>query len=328
MHFDVQRSHGAASNRVLDVAHHEEPLSLAATLSAPFSGSTLFAILLARHSQISSDGEIFPLGHPKSVSCSCGQAQVDCPYYRQAAAHLLGPDGKSWDPTLFASCPAYSRFALVDKALGRLWRNGTLRFVQDSLRSMIPSWRRKDQAFVAAHVRFMENSLRLRQAQVYVDGTKSVRRALLFAGSARVRLKVIHLVRDGRGFCFSYLKNHKLPRTQLPVSARIWLKNIEAVDRFQARLPHVPLLNVRYEDLCRELPDTLHRVCEFLEVPYEPILECPKTRTCHVLGNRMRLNFSGQVEECRRWQREFAPEEIDLLNRVLQATLARFHYSL
>ena len=95
-----------------------------------------------------------------------------------------------------------------------------------------------------------------------------------------------------------------------------------------ARLPHVPLLNVRYEDLCRELPATLHRVCQFLEVPYEPILECPKSWTCHVLGNHMRLNFSGQVEECRRWQREFAPEEINFLNRALRTTLARFHYSL
>jgi hypothetical protein len=174
----------------------------------------------------------------------------------------------------------------------------------------------------------MENSLRQRQARIYLDGTKSVRRALLFAAAPQVRMKVIHLVRDGRGFCFSYLKNRKLPRTQLPLAARVWHNTIKAIDRFQARFPHIPVLNVRYEDLCRDLSATLHRVCHFLEVPYEPALESTSSaRPCHVMGNRMRLNFSGQVEECLRWQRELAPTDIDFLNRTLQGGLERYHYA-
>jgi hypothetical protein len=312
----------------MQVVDDEEPLALAATLASPYSGSTLFAILLAHHSHLSSDGETFPLGPNKFVCCSCGQAQIDCPYYRQAATHLLGPDGRNWDPALFAPSPWYSRFPFVDKALGRQWSNDGLRLAQECLRAMIPAWRRKDQAFLAAHVRFMENSLRLRGARVYVDGTKSVRRASLFARSARIRLKVIHLIRDGRGFCFSYLKNEELPRSQLAVAARAWLKNIDAVDRFHARWPHIPVLEVRYEDLCRDLPEILRRVCQFLDVPYEPVPEGASARTCHVLGNRMRLNFSGQVEECLSWQREFTPKEIDFLNRAMWTSLERYHYSL
>src|SRR5271163_1710896 len=87
------------------VSQHQPPLPMAATISSPYSGTTLFAILLARHSQISSDGEIFPFGHNTSVLCSCGKTQVECPYYRQAAAHLLGADGKSWNPALFVPYP-------------------------------------------------------------------------------------------------------------------------------------------------------------------------------------------------------------------------------
>jgi hypothetical protein len=302
-------------------------LSMAATLAAPFSGSTLLACLLARHSQLSSDGEIFPLEDINSVICSCGQKQLECPYFRQAAAHMLGPEGKSWDEALFAPCPAYSRFAVVDKALGRLWGNSALRLAQRCLRR-IPLWRRCDQAFVAAHLRFMQNSLRLRRARVYVDGSKSVRRARLFARSGGVHLKVIHLVRDGRAFCFSYLKNHELPRTRLPAATRAWLKNLKAVERFHALFPHVPVLNVRYEDLCRDLPETMQRICRFLAVPYEPTLEYSDARPCHVLGNRMRLTFSGQVQECLRWQGEFSPEDIAFLNRTLRSQLERYQYSL
>ena len=302
-------------------------LSMAATLAAPFSGSTLLACLLARHSQLSSDGEIFPLEATNSVICSCGKKQLECPYYRQAAGHMLGPDGKSWDEALFAPCPAYSRFTLIDKALGRLWGNSALRLAQRCLRR-IPLWRRRDEAFVAAHLRFMQNSLRLRRARVYVDGSKSVRRARLFARSGGVHLKVIQVVRDGRAFCFSYLKNHELPRTHLPAATRAWLKNLKAVERFHALFPHVPVLNVRYEDLCRDLPETMHRVCQFLAVPYEPTREYSDARPCHVLGNRMRLTFSGQIQENLRWQAEFPPEDIAFLNRTLRPHLERYQYSL
>ncbi len=115
--------------------------------------------------------------------------------------HTCSPaDGKSWNLELFAPHPTYSRFELVDRALGRLWSNGALGFMQNSLRSLMPHWQRQDRAFVAAHIRFMENSIRLRQACMYLDGTKSVRRAALFAAAPEVRMKVIHLVRDGRGF--------------------------------------------------------------------------------------------------------------------------------
>lgn len=302
-------------------------LSLATTLAAPYSGTTLFAILLARHSQVSSDGEIFPFGPYSNVVCTCGKTQIECPYYREVAAHMLEADGKSWNPALFTPQPVYSRVAPVDKAMGSLWSSAAMRFVQGVLRGTVPAWRQLDQDFVAAHVRFMENSLRVRQAQVYLDCSKSVRRALLLSTSERVGMKIIHMVRDGRGFCYSYLKNKKLPRTHLPVAARAWRKHLRTIDRFRERLPNVPVLTVRYEDLCRDMSATLGRVCQFLEVGYEPALESQETHSYHILGNRMRLNFSGQVAECLRWQNEFTASEIDFLNRDLRAGLERYRYA-
>jgi hypothetical protein len=306
-------------------AQSKAPLELAATLASQSSGSTVFAFLLARHSQLSSDGEIFPLDHLDSALCSCGQKQVDCPYYREAAGHMLAQADHSWDPTLFAPHPRYSRFGLVDKAVGRLWGNRVLQFGQGILRRL-PPWRRQEREFIAAHIRFMENSLRIREATVYVDGSKFVRRAALFANHPGVRLKVIHLVRDGRGFCWSFIRNHKLQSAQLPLAARTWLWNLEIVERFHTRWPHVPLLIVRYEDLCRDLPGTLQRVCRFLDVPYETSLETGSDRPSHVMGNSMRLTFSGQVSECRRWAQEFAAQDIAYLNRTLSESLQRYGY--
>jgi hypothetical protein len=159
MNSDLQYFPRRTGSAVADTSRTAGLLRMAATLAAPFSGTTLFALLLARHPLLSSDGETFPYqDHP--VACSCGQLQVDCPYYRQEAHHMLGPYGRTWNPALFTPHPVYSRYALVDKAVGRQWSSGALRLAQRYLRSLIPAWRRQDRDFVAAHMRFMENSLR------------------------------------------------------------------------------------------------------------------------------------------------------------------------
>ncbi len=314
--------------RVRATADAGEPLPLATTLSAPYSGSTLFAMLLARHPLLSSDGETFPQCEAGPVACSCGRVQVECPYYRQAAGHMLGAEGRTWNRDLFTSHPVYSRLKVVDSMAGRLWNIAPLQAAQDLLRAkVVPAWRRQDEDFVANHLRFMTNSLRMRQARVYVDGCKSIRRALLFARCDRVQMKVIHLIRDGRGFCFSYLKNNGLPQSRLPQAARAWCKELRAVERFVARYPQMPVLTVRYEDLCRDLPDTLQRVYTFLEVPYDPAMAGGDAPTCHVLGNRMRMAFTGKVEQCLRWRRDFTPPQIAFLNRSLRPTLERYGYA-
>jgi hypothetical protein len=240
---------------------------------------------------------------------------------------MLAADGKSWDPALFTPQPTFSRFELLNRAIGGSSSIGALALMQGCLRRMNPAWHRKERTYVAAHIRFMENSLRLRGAKIYLDCTKLVRRARLFAACPGVRMKVVQLVRDGRAFCCSYLKNRKLPRTKLPEASRAWLKSIKAVDRFHASFPDVSLLGVRYEDLCQDLPGTLKSVCEFLDVRYEPALESNEVPRCHILGNRMRLTFSGKVEEFLTWQRELTADEIAFLNSALKKGLDRFHYS-
>src|SRR5260370_20201522 len=126
MEMDLPAFSLAKARGVLPGSLHIGTLSMAATLAAPFSGSTLLACLLARHSQLSSDGEIFPLEDINSVICSCGQKQLECPYFRQPAAPMLGPHRKSRHEALFAPCPAHRRLALVDKPLARLWGHKAL----------------------------------------------------------------------------------------------------------------------------------------------------------------------------------------------------------
>ena len=71
---------------------------------------------------------------------------------------------------------------------------------------MRPGYRKKAKAFIDANLHFFIKGCEFEGSSFYVDGTKSIRRAELFAKYIESTFKVIHLIRDGRAFCYSYDK--------------------------------------------------------------------------------------------------------------------------
>jgi len=116
---------------------------------------------------------------------------------------------------------------------------------------MVPQYRNRHAEFMDAHVQFFANSLNYTRKETYVDGTKSIRRAYLLANDNRLDVKLLHLVRDGRAFCCSFIKARKLPISSVSLAAKEWQKYIKDVDKFSNRFPGIPVKTVRYEDLCR-----------------------------------------------------------------------------
>jgi len=171
----------------------------------------------------------------------------------------------------------------------------------------------------------IRKSLFLRSASIYIDGSKSMRRAEMFC-ERKYTNKIIHLVRDGRAFCNSFLKNKGLSRNCIPIAIKVWKKYIKKVDVLKGRLPHVHLLEVRYNDLCSSPETELKRICEFLGIQYEDsILQFDK-RDMHILGNRMRFSYSGDIREDNSWKEKLGKEDLSLINRLAEDELRRFGF--
>ncbi|MBX3707249.1 MAG: sulfotransferase [Pseudomonadales bacterium] len=75
--------------------------------------------------------------------------------------------------------------------------------------------------------------------------------------------KVIHIVRDPRDVLLSLARRGK----PLLESAETWIASTAAI---AAHRGNPRLLEVRYEDLCREPDATLARICLFLDVTFDP----------------------------------------------------------
>lgn len=297
---------------------------LVSLLANWISGATLFTILLDAHSQIVSNGESLPFGkddHDR-YDCSCGKDIDECEFYSAAAGHMRLRDSSEWDRRLFAQVPTLSKIPVFRSLLQAWMFEGRVR---NRIIDAVPSYRATMKRFVDAQLLFFENARRLAGASIYLDGSKSTRRAQILARDGRSEMKVIHMIRDGRGYCRSYLKNWGDETRNVAVPAHLWLRYISEVDKFAEAFPSVPLLTVRYEDLCRSTTETMKTVYRFLEVPHE---EFDKTapHTPHLLGNRMRMSFDGRIHEDTSWKTAMDSRTLRQATSIMGSGLRRFGY--
>jgi hypothetical protein len=287
-----------------------------------FSGATLLTILLSGHKEIVSNGEamFFDDRDEDRYDCTCGKYIDECEFYRAAAAHMRLPDASAWDKQLFVHAPCFSRNRILRSFLGS-WRYESA--LRDRFITALPAYRRTRDRFIDAQLKFFANARRLSGASIYLDGTKSVRRAQLLARDGRSDMKALHLIRDGRGFSGSDLKN--TPNQTVTASAKEWLGYIAQVDRFAKSFPSVPVMVVRYEDLCRSTETTMRTICQFIGIPYEQAGPGIMSNA-HILGNRMRRGFSGAIVEDTSWKERLDPGTQGFLTSLTKPQLERFGY--
>lgn len=296
---------------------------LVSLLANWYSGATLLTILLNAQSQIVSNGEsmFFDEKDSRRYDCSCGRYIDECEFYEATTAHMRRAGGPDWDKRLFVQVPAFSHKPVLRSFLHSPRLESVLR---QEIIDIAPAYRGIRDRFLDAQLQFFANARRFSGASIYLDGTKSIRRAQLFACDGRCAMKAVHLVRDGRGFCASYVKNTR-PTPSWSDAAEAWVSYIAQVDQFSRIFPSVPVLVVRYEDLCRSTEEALRSVCRFLDISYEePAADIMKG--AHILGNRMRRKFNGTVVEDTSWKEKLGNDTQAELTSLMKPQLTQFGY--
>ncbi|MCB9592633.1 MAG: sulfotransferase [Sandaracinaceae bacterium] len=129
-----------------------------------------------------------------------------------------------------------------------------------------------------------EQLSRLTGRSVVVDSTKKPewireRRAEVDAGGGAH--KIVYLVRDGRAVVNSRVR--KYPELAPEVHVDQWIAQIQETDALVAERPDAAI-QIRYEELATEPEATVRRVCEFLEVAFEPSMLAYESVPHHPLG--------------------------------------------
>ena len=289
-----------------------------------YSGATLFTILMNMHSKVVSNGEGFPFNRNDMTryKCSCGKYLDECNFYRNVGSHMRDEDGARWNREVFVRDPSFSSNSRINRFLLSPRFDSSL---TSFLINKISKYRHTLSNFLQAQYEFFKKATEYANASVFMDGTKSIRRAQLFARDDNMQLQVINLVRDGRAFCHSYLKNRKFGPNQLGNAAQEWRDYINLVDKFHSNFSHIDYINIRYEDLCDQPDETLTLIFSFLNLPYEDVLSNPG-REMHILGNRMRNTFSGEIRKNTGWEKALSDADLKQIDSIIGRELRRFNY--
>lgn len=311
-------------------------------LAASHSGSTLTAQLLASHPEITTVGELkaSARGNPADYLCSCGVALGRCPFWERLRENLAdrGHDF-ALDQTgtdIRAAMTPYLRRLLRAHHRGRL-----LEALRDLALTASPAWgpflrgvQERNAALVAA-------ISDVTGKRIVVDSSKVGLRLKYLLRNPDLDVKVVRLIRDGRGVALTYadpatFADARDPRLRgggtgvtthvrlsLEKAAWEWRRNNEEAEAVLAGIDAGRAIEVRYEQICRQPGPTLRRLFAFLGVRE---VEINTRQERHVVGNGMRLDWKGDVSLDERWREVLTPDDLRVFDRVAGELNRRYGY--
>ncbi|MCC7416118.1 MAG: sulfotransferase [Acidobacteria bacterium] len=320
---------------------------LAYILAPSHSGSTLLALLLGSHPDVTTIGEVnvSALDDPATYLCSCGEPLRNCPFW-EVITRCMDRRGFAFD--IAAPGTDFQRVSSgYAKALLRpLHRGALLEWCRETALRLSPAWRAAYGAIQARNAALVQSICEVNGAQVVVDSSKIGLRLKYLLRNADLDVRVIRLVRDGRAVAVSYVdperfadaceqslrgggsgRSREAERLDMEAAAREWRRSNEEADLLLARLPPSRWIEVRYESICRDTEATLRRIFRFLEV--DPVRPRPPFRdaTTHVIGNGMRLDTTSDVRLDTRWRVVFSEGDRRLFDAVAGRLNRRLGYA-
>lgn len=291
--------------------------------AAGHSGSTLLDLILGSHSKTVSLGEItqLPKNYALNTGCTCGSPVRDCAFWQQVLHRLTQQLNIDIEKNPYALDLGFiDARVVIDNNQQTKWYNLRRRLVTGGAylhwRYGLPGLSR----FTKVFERAMKNNLALYDvvrevsgADIVVDSTKHYMKAIGLYRSASENTRIILLTRDGRGVFYSNVKRNFGRKRSLAS----WLNHFSrALPLFARQLPATAVMQVCYEELCRDPVATIQSVCKFIGIDFEPAMLDFASHTHHIAnGNDMRFISSSEIRCDERWRDELQQADKDYFRR-------------
>ena len=289
-----------------------------------YHGATLLACLLNNHTHLSALGDTIPkkLSFDKKRTCVCGRSLPTCPFWSGLQDRVRpGQDfyGGHWLPLY----PVLSKHETINKMI-----NMGLVLTSIGVGSWI--WKltgRGGHEYGQLYIDFHRAVCDIQGTSQFVDGQKSLVKVLALSGlvGPEINIRVVHLMRDPRGYYCSS-KRHHGDEANMRGRATRW-RRYHTLARRLPRAIGCEYLLLRYEDLCQHPSGAMRRVFEFLGVENQEV--CKPTvglDKFHIIGNQMRKSFDGTVSLDTSWQDQLSDTEQSRLIKMTEPLSSAMGY--
>lgn len=290
------------------------------------SGTTILNIALGQHSAVMGAGEITELTRhvwQENEYCSCGSQIRDCKFWSpvvQQWSNGLGPSFVSDYGKLQHKFEGLFGLAKIILGIGN----------------------KKQLNEYALHTkRLFDTIISHSHAQMIVDSSKLPGRAMALSAVPGIDLRVIHVVRDGRGVAWSLLRPYKRdvksglqkeirPKSVFRTALRWSIINI-AAEVLSRNLAAQKFMRVRYEDFATNPAEILRQIGTFLNIDLSQagaaLQELQSISPGHQLaGNRLRMNASISLSKDESWRSQMPARQQVLFWRLSSWLLKRYGY--
>jgi hypothetical protein len=317
-------------------------------LGASHSGSTLLAMLLNAHPDVTTVGETAPgrMGDVDTYRCSCGKRIKECRFWKRITVRMRSRHpGFSLDD--FGTRFAYPANHVIDRLVRCEHRGALLERLRDATLRLCPCWRASQREIMTRCHDLARAVLAESGGRVLVDSSKLAHRLKFLLRSCELNIKVIHLVRDGRAVALTYMRQDEFADSNepglrrggrgmaaqatadpLPMAraAHEWRRCLEAAEHVLAGLDRSRWIRVHYEELCSDLQGTLRRIHDFLGTDHARAAACFRDAESHVIGNGMRLDTTRAVVLDERWKSVLKADELQVFDRIAGRMNNRYGY--
>ncbi len=290
------------------------------------SGSTLLDMLLGGHSEIASLGEFAFLGKTIALRelCSCQAPVAECAAWAPILDRIQRERGTDLrvDPYALWQWDTRAGIRIDRHQQTRAYLFARkLRVAWCAARSSLPAPLSRAVPLPPSLDRGVANSLYLyrlvRQewgVGVVVDSSKNTRQALALYERAPEEVRIISLVRDGRGVFRSHRSRGFSRRTSLGAWSRHVRRMLPLIGRSVDRR-HV--LSVRYEELVSDPGASLSAICTFLDRSFEPTMLDLAGGVRHNIGGNVgsRVGREKGVRHDERWRTDLSAEDLAYFER-------------
>jgi hypothetical protein len=270
-------------------------------MGAGRSGSTLLDIVLGNHPQVESMGELTNLVRDcwvRGVYCACGVMGRECDFWKEVRLQWTDRMGSD-DIAAYAELKAAveRRSNVVRPATGRMAR---------------PALRRYGEQMYALFKAISDVGGR----PVVVDSSKIPARALALSRTPGIDLRIVHLVRDGRGVAYSRRKpfardmSGGLPAAIKPAplwrSSLYWTRENVQSEWVRRCVDPSRTVRVRYEDFIEDPTAVLARVGDTVGLDLGDLATAlqahePMTARHTISGNRVRMSGAIRLKPDIEW---------------------------
>ncbi|WP_354622648.1 sulfotransferase domain-containing protein [Psychromonas sp. MME2] len=297
--------------------------------AASHSGSTMTAMLLGAHPDLCSVGELkaVHLGDQDSYLCSCKTLVSQCSFWK-GVSEKMAQRGQEFCITCAETDIRTGATPYILRLLKPLVRGPFLEFIRDILLSPSPTWRKQLPKLQKRNADYVSAIAEQANVEAVVDSSKIGIRLKYLLKNKDLDIKVIWVVRDGRGVALAYknpsdfadAKDPKLRgggagKTQekgrsIEVGAHEWVRCNQETQAVLATMDRDKWIKVHYEDICNNTEQTLDTLFEFIGVdPNKKRLDF-KTVEHHVVGNGMRLDDSEVIKLDDRWKEQMSESDL------------------